>query len=446
MIMASRRLICMEALIISTNSHQIQFDCTRCTGCCAVGIMFGVMSNGKRITKSALREALHSQLSDLGFIRKGKGYDLVGEPTKAIIRNMYSGARARRQGNERSYLCKYGHLLAEALANGNSVVPERIDAELVQVSSGTPEAALFRLATLLWSVPVSRGFGRRLRFLVRDRQNSSLIGVFALGDPVFNLTARDDWIGWDAQARKDRLIHVMDAYVVGALPPYTGLLGGKLVAALVASQEVRTVYNDKYLARTSIISGIQKNADLVLVTTTSALGRSSMYNRLHVPDGPEFVRLGFTKGFGHFHLEGEVFDMMRAYLKQRNHPYASGHGFGMGPSWRLRVVRAVLQELGLNGDSILKHGIKREVFAAPVAANWREVLQGEAIQAEPFPWNARTITQSCIERWIAPRAKRRPEYAEFRRESVLKTLGIAKGTMELAEAQDESVGIKRSHE
>jgi len=382
------------------------------------------MAKAKRVTKKELKAAVHQHLEQLGFRKKGKGYILEGELTKDRIRTLYEGARHRRLYDEGQLLKKHGHLLVASLADGRTVNPARVDPELVQVFPESPEAVLFRLATLFWSVPVSRGFGRRLRFLVRDRQNSSLIGIFALGDPVFNLTARDSWIGWDAQARKERLVHVMDAYVVGSLPPYSQLLGGKLVAALVASDDVRAAYAKQYLERKSIISGIRKSADLVLVTTTSALGRSSMYNRLRVPEGPQFTQLGFTKGYGHFHLDGDVFAMMRLYLQQLGHPYASGNRFGMGPSWRLRVVRAALEELGLDSDSVLKHGIRREVYALPVAANWREVLQGTASEAEPLTWSSREIAEKCIDRWIAPRSKRCPEFARFRVSAVCDALGI----------------------
>lgn len=71
------------------------------------------------------------------------------------------------------------------------------------------------------------------------KQNGCLIGLFALGDPVFNLSARDAWVGWPHGDRCRRLVHVMDAYVVGALPPYSLLIGGKLVAALMGSAEVK---------------------------------------------------------------------------------------------------------------------------------------------------------------------------------------------------------------
>jgi hypothetical protein len=63
-------------------------------------------------------------------------------------------------------------------------------------------------------VPVSNGFGRRLRYLVWDNHNNKLIGIIAIGDPVFNLSVRDTLIDWDAKARGERLVNLMDAYVL----------------------------------------------------------------------------------------------------------------------------------------------------------------------------------------------------------------------------------------
>ena len=147
--------------------------------------------------------------------------------------------------------------------------------ELVEARSDARTGDLFRFASLLWSIPVSQGYGRRLRYLVKDRANGKLIGIFALGDPVFNLRVRDEWIGWNQADRRERLVNLMDAYVVGAVPPYADLLGGKLVASLIASEEVGNKFQERYGGREGLISGKHKQARLTLVTVTSALGRSS---------------------------------------------------------------------------------------------------------------------------------------------------------------------------
>ena len=43
-----------------------------------------------------------------------------------------------------------------------------------------------------------------MRFLVMDQSNGKLMGLFALTDPVFNLQARDNWIGWTTEDRRQR--------------------------------------------------------------------------------------------------------------------------------------------------------------------------------------------------------------------------------------------------
>ena len=362
---------------------------------------------------SSLPDTIHSHLLNLGFSKNGSGYFVDGVLTKQKIRNLHAAQRLDILERHRPFIETHGSELMEHFASGSHIDPSSIDPELVEVLSDSLESRLFRFASLLWSVPVSQGFGRRMRFLVKDRQNGCLMGLFALGDPVFNLSARDNWIGWTHEDRRDRLVHVMDAYVVGAVPPYSQLIGGKLVAALMGSKEVRRAYERKYLALQSVIRQRKHRARLVLLTTTSALGRSSIYNRLAIPEGPRFLRIGTTKGFGHFHLYGEVFDSLRGHLEETGHPYASGHRFGMGPNWKLRVARAALEDIGIDGNSILKHGVEREVYAIPLAENWKEVLSGEQKRVRSLTKSAAEISEFCLDRWIVPRSNRDKRFRSF---------------------------------
>jgi hypothetical protein len=342
-----------------------------------------------------------------------------GEVTKETVRRLHRLSRKDQLQSFRQLINERGKELIEHFANGTDVEPTHIDPELVPVYAHTNDADLFRMATLLWSVPVSQGFGRRLRFLVRDRQNGKLIGVFGLTDPVFNLAARDAWIGWSVEDRRARLVQVMDAYVVGAVPPYAQLIGGKLVAALMTSANVMRAYEKKYRGTESVISRKIKPSKLVLLTTTSALGRSSIYNRLRIPDGTRFECIGHTKGFGHFHLSGHLFERLRTRLATIKHPYASGNRFGMGPNWRIRVVREALKSIGLPADSILKHGIQREIFAAPLAENWQQVLKGEQTRVRAKGGSVEEIADYCLTRWMIPRSVRDQSYRTVTRESIL---------------------------
>lgn len=374
---------------------------------------------GEAPTVELLRRTIHLHLLSLGFARNGDGYFIEGELTKEKIRELHANQRLERLRESESFVAEYGLDLARHFASGGEVNPAAIEPELVEVEANSLESRLFRFACLLWSVPVSRGFGRRLRFLVRDRQNGRLIGLFALGDPVFNLSARDSWIGWTSEDRRERLVHVMDAYVVGAVPPYSHIIGGKLVAALATSAEVKSAYDRKYYGREAVISKKKRHARLALLTTTSALGRSSIYNRLAIPGGPRFQKIGATRGFGHFQLSGEIFDLLRRYLQAVEHPYASGHRFGMGPNWRLRVARAALEAIGIRANGVLRHGIEREVYAIPLVENCREILKGsgEGIEFRVLP--TEEIGDFCVRRWMVPRASWDERYRDVTRNGVL---------------------------
>ncbi len=153
----------------------------------------------------------------------------------------------------------------------------------------------------------------------------------------------------------------------------------------------------------------------MLVTTTSALGRSSLYNRLRLPGILEFRRLGMTGGWGHFQIPDAIFLMMRELLDLEAHRYSSGYRYGDGPNWRLRVARVALKQLELD-ENLLCHGIKREVYGVPLAENWREYLRGEEGYAKLARPPAREIAQACIQRWLLPRSQRDPSFRAWTRQ------------------------------
>ena len=332
---------------------------------------------------------------------------------------------------------KIDRLMTE-YADGCDVDPNAIEPELVVARSGSPDGNLFRLSTLLWSIPVSSGYGRRMRYLVRDRQNGKLIGIFAIGDPVFNLRARDDWIGWKQNDRRERLAFVMDAYAVGSVPPYNRLLGGKLIASLIGSSDVCQDFADKYGDSAGIIGKRKKNARLALVTVTSALGRSSIYNRVRLFNDykkakrgrvgvgkplAEILRIGKTKGYGHFQFPTPLYEQVRQLLIEDGHDYANGHQFGDGPNWRVRVLREGLKSVGLPPE-LLKHGIEREVYAMPVASNFRAFLKGEETEPEIERRSVADISEAAKRRWMIPRAERMPDYRNFRVSDMAHMMGL----------------------
>lgn len=330
--------------------------------------------------------------------------------------------RRERLEDAKKFVAQHSQQLLHFIANGSEVVPEKISPRLELVKSESQEARLFRFASLTWSVPVSEGYGRRMRFLVWDDAIGKLMGIIALGDPVFNLRARDAVIGWNAGTRAERLVGLMDAYVLGAVAPYSMLLGGKAIACFVRTSEVRDAFRARYGDRRGIISKKHKRADLLAVTTSSALGRSSVYNRLKLGDQTYFSPIGFTAGFGHFHVPSVLFEDVREYLRLRHHEYAEGNRFGNGPNWKFRAIRAALELLGVSRD-YLHHGVKREVFICALADNAFAVLAGrDTLPKYGRLQSLRMVGELALERWILPRAQRRPEYRAWSREQFLSML------------------------
>ncbi|MEW6223617.1 MAG: Druantia anti-phage system protein DruA [Chloroflexota bacterium] len=360
----------------------------------------------------SIRTAMDEHLAGLG-LSGATGL----QSTKEAVRQSHAAQRQETLAREKPALQARWRELMSWFASGSDVNPSTVAPALVQVSSGDETSLVFRLATLLWSVPVSRGYGRRMRYLVVDESNGHLIGVLALGDPVFNLRVRDTHIGWTVDERRDRLVNILDAFVVGAVPPYTQLMGGKLVASLLASREVSSDFDRRYGESVGIISGKAKTARLALVTVTSALGRSSIYNRLRLPGRVELQSVGLTEGWGHFHVPEAVFADMRRLLELEGHPYASGHQYGTGPNWRLRVIRASLIRVGLD-PALLRHGIAREVFVMPLAQNWRRYLKAIDDRAVIDRPSARDIGLAARTRWIEPRAARTPEALRWSRDDL----------------------------
>jgi hypothetical protein len=196
-----------------------------------------------------LRRGIRQSLKAQGFNLRGSVVSFRQRHDKRSIRKRHKHAVDKRIILARLSLEKEEDKLLSFLASGHEVDPAHIVPRLHKVEPDTIESKLFKYACLHWSIPVSDGYGRRLRFLIFDDSNGKLIGLIGLGDPVYSIKARDEWIGWGADAKAKRLYHVMDAYVLGAVPPYSQLLGGKLVALAATCGEIRRAFVSRYAGR-----------------------------------------------------------------------------------------------------------------------------------------------------------------------------------------------------
>lgn len=364
-----------------------------------------------------LRQRVLSSLEEQGFRVTSSTVEIPDDTDKSVIRTLHATAVQHKREKAEAIRRKEVRLIAN-IAAGAEVVPQQISPQLIEVQPRTDDELLFRYAALHWSIPISSGYGRRIRFLVRDAFNGKLMGIIGLGDPVFSLRARDSWIGWTAQEKKGRLRHVLDAFVLGAVPPYSSLLGGKLVAMLAGSEEVRSAFERKYSGKKGLIAESDGDSRVAAITTTSALGRSSMYNRLRFDGRLLMESVGFTVGSGEFHFTNGMYSELHEFASKFSRPSDKNPKWGDGFRNRREVVRKALSGMGLS-SSYRNHGVRRQVYVAPLAKNTKEFLRGEDDMVSLYSQDCGSLSNYFRERWLLKRAENDERYKEFDPQSYL---------------------------
>jgi hypothetical protein len=296
---------------------------------------------------------------------------------KSVVKEAMAYSRNEVIERNMPWIEKHLDLGRDNLAIGKDVIESRI-VPRIEVCETQKQNDIFRIFRYYWSSPASDYVGRRVRLLIRDDgvKNSPIIGIAALGSSIIHIPDRDKWIGWNTETRTKQIIYSMDAYVIGAVPPYNYLLGGKLISYILASNEMRAIFKKKY-ARTRTLINKRKASDLVLIMTTSLYGQnSSQYNRLKYGKSLLYRPIGSTSGYGTLHISSETFRAMRE-LAEMNGCNTSNR-FGMGPNWRMRVIRSACDILNLNSDLVLKHSFQRGLFAVPLTINFKSFLKGRS--------------------------------------------------------------------
>lgn len=216
---------------------------------------------------------------------------------------------------------------------------------------------------------------------------------------------------------------MMDIIVCGAIPPYSEMLGGKLVAMLMASPQVvreyRASYGDQASEIGSRLAGtrVVRPADLVFLTTTSLYHvGSSQYERIRIPGRGNrqiaFEFIGHTEGYGSIALSSEATDALREVATQFHGMRRVNNIFGEGVSPRMRMTREGLGLIGIPQDLVLKHNCPRLIYGVRLATNAFEYLRGEVGKPDYVlsPRDTKRGTQEIVDfwlsRWLRSRAQR----------------------------------------
>lgn len=330
--------------------------------------------------------------------------------SKDIVKSAMAYARNDILAQNEKWIRRHLPLASKSLAHGEMALSSTIKPR-IEVCTKESQHNLFRLFRYFWSSPYSEYVGRRLRLLIRDDgiEGSPVIGIAALGSSIIHIPDRDKWIGWETKTRTDRIVYMMDAYVLGALPPYNYLLGGKLIAYILASNQMREIFQEKYGNQKTLINERKAN-DLVLIVTSSLYGKnSSQYNRIKYGNSLLYQPIGTTAGFGTLHVSNQTFEAMKMLTEDKGHHIS--HKFGDGPNWRMRVIRTACDVMGLDAETILRHSFRRGLYALPLAENWKQFLLGDTDSPKYCDLPIDDLVNFWKKRWLEKRLNQ-PEIVE----------------------------------
>ncbi len=358
-----------------------------------------IMTNYK-INKNKLRKEIIDHILSQGF--KINPHVRPAEDTKDYYREVHQKSKLEEINIHRNFLMRNLKITKKYSISGSEIDPKKIELELREVTPNSLEVKLFLWWNIVWwSLPYVKSIGRQMRFLLWDVYHDAPFGLIGLQSAPLSQRIRDEYLGIKKEGKDYWVNMSMYAQRVGALPPYNELLGGKMVASALVSNEIRDRYREKYENVKTIMKKRKLPADLMFITTTSAFGKGSMYDRLTY-DGDRINKfLGYTQGSGTFHISEDLYRKMVSFLEEKE--VNTKRGYGTGPSRKLKLIDSALKKLGI--PKYTYHNIKRGFYLFPLVKNIKEVIEkGE----EPL-WRDTSFTEifeHWQKRWALPRAKR----------------------------------------
>lgn len=241
------------------------------------------------------------------------------------------------------------------------------------------------------SAPLSGEVGRRIHYLIRDKDTGFIICIVGLSSDL-TIPIRDNHIGWTKENKwtHKKINYLMNVQHCIATEPFNKYLTGKLAALSVISKEVLEHFENKY------------NHSLAAYTVTSLFGKSSIYNRLN-----GFIYLGETKGFSSVLIHPDIKAKMREDFKATKGKHSEIYYNEDGSiRYKYGVVKGY-QKLSKYSDQVQRKENLRGVYLIPLAENYREFLKEEDENLKTLPrldWEE--IVLQWKERWFFPRIKR----------------------------------------
>lgn len=210
--------------------------------------------------------------------------------------------------------------------------PEDMNFSIVQVPSQTFDTMLEKVA----SFSPDNAPGKEMKLIVKETTTNTVVGFIKLGSPLINSKPRNDYLGGVPDLDIFNKRAIMGFNIVPVQPFGYNYLGGKLMAAICNSHEVRRMLNKKY------------DTEFCLFETTSLYGNikgASMYDGMR-----PFLRYkGDTQSKFLLTLGEEIYFEMRDWFTEKNggedliHKGASSRKLKMQTKM-VGVIKASLKE------------------------------------------------------------------------------------------------------
>jgi len=350
------------------------------------------------MTKDQLRTAFIESLETQGFSVNGEIVPISYK--KSRFKKIQAHSKIEQFKLQRDFLVSATEDIEPFVRSGNEINPDTIRLELRAVEPASIEEKIYRWWNIIWwSVPYQKAYGRQIRLLLWDTTHNAPFGIVGLQSPVLKMAVRDQYLKIPSESLDLVINKSMQAQRLGALPPYNKLLGGKMAAMSLVSNELRDLYKEKYRNSTTLIRERVIDADLLFLTTTSAFGRSSTYNRLKYNDEWIARSLGYTQGSGTFHVTQDLYGELLKFLKRRKIDVNTT--FGYGASRKVKLIDQGFKLLNLNKYHY--HNLQREFFLFSAVRNLEQVIVDQAIP-DYQDWSIAELQSYWKSRWALPRS------------------------------------------
>ena len=369
------------------------------------------------INKGTLKEKIIESLLAQGFTVN----NTIHPPNdkKEILKEIQKKSRLEQISLHKKFLTENLNHAKSQCRSGWEINPKKIDLELREIKSDSDDEKLYRWWNFIWwSIPYQRSYGRQMRFFLWDITHDAPFGLFNIQSPVLKMSVRDKYLEIPKEDLDVWVNRSMHAQRVGALPPYNDLLGGKMVALSLISNEIKDAYYKKYHNSVSLLKQRTLDSNLLFITTTSAFGKSSMYDRLKIDKEPIAIPIGFTQGYGSFQISELIYREILDYLHETG--LNTARCYGNGPSKKLKLLDRSFKSLGL--PEFGRHGIKREFYLFPLVHNLKEIIKN----GETPHWKNRSfdeLQEYWRVRWALKRAKNMKKWKIFKKNDYFKEIG-----------------------